>query len=42
MGHYNLGYMKDYGHIIIPLCIICYMILYIYLYQEYGETDDEQ
>ena len=41
MADNSLGYMREYGHIIIPLCIICYMGLYTYLCQEYGEIDDE-
>jgi len=35
MSEYNLGYLKDYGHIIISICLICYGILVTYLSKFY-------
>jgi Ca2+/Na+ antiporter len=41
MADNDLGYFRDYPHIIFPVCIILYMILYTYLYHEYERDDDE-
>lgn len=38
MTNNNLGLFEDYGWLIIFFCIICYMGLYYYLYQEYEEN----
>lgn len=38
----DLGYFKDYGFLIIFFCITFYTITYVYLCNEYGETDDDQ
>lgn len=35
MSEYNLGYLKDYGHIIISFCLIIYGILITYLSSQY-------
>jgi len=38
----DLGLLQHwYGNLILASCIIIYMGLYIYLYQEYGDYDDE-
>jgi hypothetical protein len=36
----DLGLLKDYGHIIISICLILYGILYTYLANEYGHIDE--
>jgi hypothetical protein len=36
----ELGLFKDYGHIIIPICLIFYGILYTILCNEYGAIDE--
>ena len=36
----DLGYIKDYGHIIISICLILYGCLYSYLAREYENTDE--
>jgi hypothetical protein len=41
MTNNDLGFFKDYGGLIISFCIICYIGLYLYLLEEYGEIDDE-
>jgi hypothetical protein len=41
MHNHDLGLFKDYGHIIIPLCIMFYMGTYIFLARDYGYIDDE-
>lgn len=37
----DLGYLKDYGHVIISILLILYGILYTYLAQEYGFIDED-
>lgn len=38
----DLGYLSGHnGYFILAFCIIVYMGLYTYLYQEYGDYDDE-
>jgi hypothetical protein len=37
----DLGYFKDYGHLIIFFCITFYMSTYIFLTRDYGCIDDE-
>jgi len=35
----DLGLFKDYGHLIISICLIVYAILYGYLAREYEEQE---
>lgn len=41
MEESDLGYLKDYGHIIISFCLILYATLVCYLDYYYGDLDDE-
>jgi len=41
MVNNDLGYFRDYGHIILSLCLILWGCLYTYLSNEYGEIDNE-
>lgn len=36
----DLGLLKDYGHWIMSGILICYAILYSYLCNTYGSTDE--
>lgn len=36
----DLGYIKDYGHIILSISLICYGTLYTYLSHEYDPIDE--
>jgi archaellum component FlaF (FlaF/FlaG flagellin family) len=40
MAESDLGYLKDYGNIIISVALIFYGILYTYLTNEYGPIDE--
>lgn len=38
----DLGYFKQYGGLILCGALICYMALYTYLCNEYGEIDHDE
>jgi hypothetical protein len=38
----ELGMFSDYGHIIIPICLILYACLYTYLCHEYDPIDYDE